>query len=74
MLLRGCSTLLFSILSLFSIAGSSTAINLLEGEIQSYTDSLKAEFDKNPSEFTEIVYPPLCLNKPEKSKFICQKC
>lgn len=59
MWLRGCNTLLFSILILFSVAGSSTAINLLEGEVQSYIDSLVAEFDDNPRDrkFTGIVYP-----------------
>lgn len=31
MSLRGCRTLLFSILTLFSVAGSSTPINLLRG-------------------------------------------
>lgn len=75
MSLRGCSTLLFSILTLFSTAGSSTAINLLEGEVQLYIESLVAEFDDKPRDrkFTGIVYPPLCLNKPGKSKFYCQK-
>ena len=36
MLSRGYSTLLFSILALFSVDGSTTAINLLEGEVQSH--------------------------------------
>lgn len=74
MSLRGCRTLLFSILTLFYVAGSSTPINLLKGGVQSYIDSL-VEFDNNPRDrkFTGIVYPPLCFNKIGKSKFLLAK-
>ena len=75
MLLTGCSSFLFGVLILLSVAGFTAPVNLQNEEVQSYINSLVAEFDHNPrdSKFSSIIYPPLRLTISRKSNFLLPK-